>query len=101
MYIFFQILTVVLVGTEIPYTVGELTLYRGLYYLELCMEFQQFGTCRTFENVGLQMNIHTQHTLSKMTLVALTFKMTYKLRDLGRKMCYLVIHFSRTSFLFL
>lgn len=73
------------------------------------MEFQQFGACWAFENVGLE-NEHTcvhacvcMHThtyiMSKMTLAALTFKMIYKLRGSCRKMCSLVIHFSRTYFL--
>lgn len=89
MYIFFQKLTVVLVSTEIPCTVGDLNFYTVLYHLELCMEFQQFGTYWAFENVGLRNEHRHTHTVSKMTLTlaALAFKMTYKLRDAGRKMC--------------
>ena len=53
MCIFFQKLTVVLVSTEIAYTVDNLNFHTGLNHLELCMEFQQFGTYWAFENVGL------------------------------------------------
>lgn len=62
MYLFFQKLTVVLVSTEIPSIMCDLTTYPGLYHLELCMEFEQFGTCCVFENVGLSNTYARTHT---------------------------------------